>query len=141
LLLLLLILRPKLLEASISSLNPASFLCPAVVAIVFVIWMEADSGVISGRVVKLSEVIISLALGGSKVNNKIVLRSFSVSVKVNVLKRLSAVFKRSKQVLKHWNNFVKSTKSACFTTSFKPLGSVLKRPEAVDILCDHRLVS
>jgi hypothetical protein len=101
LLLLLLILRPKLLEASISSLNPASFLCPAVVAIVFVIWIEADSSVISGRVVKLSEVIISLALGGSKVNNKMVLRSFSVSVEVDVLKRLSAVFKRSKQVLKH----------------------------------------
>jgi hypothetical protein len=63
--------------------------------------MEADSGVISGRVVKLSEVIISLALGSSKVNNKIVLRSFSVSVEVDVLKRLSAVFKRSEQVLKH----------------------------------------
>ena len=57
--------------------------------------METDSGVISGRVVELSEVIISLALGSSKVDNEMVFRSFSVGVKVNVLKRLSAIFKRS----------------------------------------------
>jgi hypothetical protein len=86
LLLLLLILCPKLLEASISSLNPASFLCLAVVAVVFVMKIEADSSVISRQVVKLSKVIISLALGSSKVDNKIVLRSLSVSVKVDVLK-------------------------------------------------------
>ena len=81
---LLLILRPKLLKASISSLNPTSFLCPAVIAVVFVIWMETDSGVISGRVVELSEVIISLALGSSKVDNEIVFRSCHEILQVRV---------------------------------------------------------
>jgi hypothetical protein len=48
--------------------------------------VKADGGVISRQVVKLNVVFISLALGCFKVNSEVVFRSFSVSVKVNVLK-------------------------------------------------------
>jgi hypothetical protein len=87
--LLLLILRPKLLKASISSLNPPHFLSPAVVAVVLVIWVKADGGVISGRVVELNVIFISLSPGCFEVDNEVVFGSFGVSVEIDVLKQLS----------------------------------------------------
>jgi hypothetical protein len=96
LLLLLLILRPKLLKASITSLNPPSFLAPAVITVLLVIWVKADSSVVSGRVVKLSIAIITPAPGSFEVDNEVVFGSFGVSVEVDVFKQLYAAFESSK---------------------------------------------
>jgi hypothetical protein len=54
---------PEPLEIGLGSIQPLRLVRPAIIAIVFVVRIEADSGVVSGRVVELSVVVVSLRLG------------------------------------------------------------------------------
>jgi hypothetical protein len=51
------------LEIGLGSIQPLRLVRAAIIAIVFVVRMEADSGVVSGRVVELSVVVVGLRLG------------------------------------------------------------------------------
>ena len=58
--------------------------------------MEADSRVVGGRVIKLRVILIGLTPRGSEINRKVVFRSFSVDVVVDMLVLVAAGFKLAK---------------------------------------------
>lgn len=58
--------------------------------------MEADSRVVGGRVIKLGVILIGLTLRGSEVDRKVVFRSFSVGVVIDILVLVVAGFKLAK---------------------------------------------
>lgn len=58
--------------------------------------MEAESRVVGRRVIKLRVILISLTPRGSEVDRKVVFRSFSVDVVVDMLVLVAAGFKLAK---------------------------------------------
>ena len=91
-----LVLSPKLPKSSIINIKPTSFISPAVVAVVLIVWMETDSRVVGRRVIKLGVILIGLTPRGSEVDRKVVFRSFSVGVVINMLVLVAAGFKLAK---------------------------------------------
>jgi hypothetical protein len=79
--------------------------------------MEADSGVVSWRVVKLIVVVICFTPSSAQVDVDMVLRRVSV-VEVDSLVWARTGFERAKYILKDRYNLIYSTKVACFATSF-----------------------
>jgi hypothetical protein len=63
------------LEIGLSSIQPLRLVHLAIIAIVFVVRVEANSGVVSGRVVEVSVVVVGLRLGSPYVNDKVIFRS------------------------------------------------------------------
>jgi hypothetical protein len=47
-----LVLRPKLLKANVRTRNPASFIAPAIAAVVLVVWMKKDVPLLLRRVLQ-----------------------------------------------------------------------------------------
>jgi hypothetical protein len=83
----------KLLEASFACFNLSLFLYLAVLAIVFVLGIEAAGGVVYRGLFKLAVVVIRLYLDAIQVNREVVLRCLRVGLKVNVTVLLIANFK------------------------------------------------
>ncbi|XP_014550149.1 hypothetical protein COCVIDRAFT_21313 [Bipolaris victoriae FI3] len=71
----------------------------SIVTVVLVVWMEADSGVVSWRVVKLAVVAICLTPSSAQVDVDMVLRRVSV-VEVDLLVWARTGFERAKYILK-----------------------------------------
>ena len=51
------------MKPSISGSEPFWLVSPAVLAVVLVVWMEADGGVVGRRVIELVVVLVGLTLG------------------------------------------------------------------------------
>ena len=75
--------RPEPLEASIGGVEPLSFVRPTIIAVVLVVWMEADGSVVSRRVVKLVVVFVSFAPHRAQVDSKVIFGSLCVNVEVD----------------------------------------------------------
>jgi hypothetical protein len=56
---------PESLKPSIGGSEPLWLVGPAVLAVVLVVWMEADGGVVGGRVIKLVIILARLAPGSA----------------------------------------------------------------------------
>ena len=56
---------PESLNTGVSDSKPLWLVRPAILAVVLVVWMEADSSVIGGRVAELVVVIVCLTLGSA----------------------------------------------------------------------------
>ena len=56
---------PESLKPSISGSEPLWLVGPAVLAVVLIVWMEADGGVVGGRVIKFVVILVCLAPGST----------------------------------------------------------------------------
>jgi hypothetical protein len=74
-----LILCSKLLEPSVGSIEPPSFIPPAIITVQIVVWADADGGVVSRRTVELVVVVSDLAPGYFEVDRDVFLGGLWVS--------------------------------------------------------------